>query len=74
MSGLTLQLCDYFRFYLDPTVAVGFLIERKEDKEMKKTQKWFYSLAAAALIFSGCRAKPQEKDSHHRNWGKQRNA
>ena len=28
---------------------------------MKKTQKWFYSLAAAALIFSGCSAKPQEK-------------
>ena len=28
---------------------------------MKKTQKWFYSLAAAALLFSGCSAKPQEK-------------
>ena len=42
-------------------MAVGFLIERTEDKEMKKTQKWFYSLAAAALIFSGCSAKPQEK-------------
>lgn len=28
---------------------------------MKKTQKWFLSLAASALIFSGCSAKPQEK-------------
>ena len=28
---------------------------------MKKTQKWFYSLAAAALIFSGCSAKAAGK-------------
>lgn len=28
---------------------------------MKKTQKWFLSLAASALIFSGCSAKPQDK-------------